>query len=526
MSSTGEAVSLDGTGRPNAGVLRDGTFVSLSELRARSLRAAAGLRALGVGRGDVIAILMRNDHEYFEAAFAATALGAVAVPINWHGSAEEVAYVVSDSEAKVLIGHADLLHGLGRAISRDVTVLGVETPRSIAAAYDIPSSSTTLPDDVLEWGTWRDGFAAIGDADSNDPGTMIYTSGTTGRPKGVRRLMGTSDPAAVSAYYRDAFHVFGLWPQMRTVITGPMYHSAPYTYSLTAARLMEGFIVLQERFEPEALLALIEQHRITSLYMVPTMFVRLLRLPPAVRQRYDLSSLVNVSHTAAPCPPEVKRALMEWLGPIVSEFYGSTEAGLVAGCTGEEWLTHPGTVGRPLASCTIQIVENDGLAPVGQPGEIYVRAAGITDFTYQGKPESRAEIERDGLVTCGDVGYLDDDGYLYICDRVRDMIISGGVNIYPAEIEACLMQLDGIADCAVFGVPDDEFGESVAAAVQVLPGATLTERDIQEHVRAHLASFKTPRLIEFHEKLPREDTGKMFKRKLRAPHWEHVGRSI
>jgi long-chain acyl-CoA synthetase len=326
----------------------------------------------------------------------------------------------------------------------------------------------------------------------------------------VRRIAGTGDAATVADYYADSFRVFGAWPQMRTVIPGPMYHSAPYAYATTAARSLDGFLVLQDRFDPEELLALVERYAITSLYLVPTMFVRLLRLSREVRDRYDLSSLRNVSHTAAPCPPEVKRGMIEWLGPIITEFYGSTEVGLVAGCNSEEWLAHPGTVGRPLATCTIKILDENGIVEPGEVGEIFMRAGGFTDFTYEGRPQSRAEVEREGLITGGDVGYFDEEGYLFICDRVRDMIISGGVNIYPIEIEACLLQLEGVADCAVFGIPDPEFGEAVAAAVQLTSGASLSVDEIQAHVRAHLSAFKVPTVVQFHEILPREDSGATF----------------
>jgi long-chain acyl-CoA synthetase len=509
-----------------AGILRGDVFVDANELNRRVLRAAAGLRSLGVGAGDRIGLLLRNDHEFFEAAMAASAVGAAPVPINWHGSPEEVAYVVRDSGSRVLVAHADLLSHVRDALSSDLTVLGVTTPPSIAAAYSVSPEHAALAADVIEWATWRDGFEPLDQLHAGEPTTMIYTSGTTGHPKGVRRIPGTHDAANAPDYIADVVRLFGLWPGVRTIIPGPMYHSAPYAYALSAARSYDGFVVLQDRFDPEELLALVVRHRITSIYMVPTMFVRLLRLAPEIRARYDLTSLRHVSHTAAPCPPDVKRELIEWLGPIVYEFYGSTEVGLIVGCDSEEWLAHPGTVGKALASCDIEIIGEDGPRPVGESGEVFVRAQGHTDFTYEGRSDARAEVERDGLITCGDVGFFDEDGFLYLCDRVRDMIISGGVNIYPIEIEACLLKLPGIADCAVFGIPDDEFGESIVAAVKLEPGATLSQSDVQDHVREHLARFKVPKLVTFHESLPREDSGKMFKRKLRAPYWESVGRSI
>lgn len=509
-----------------AGILRGDEFVDTEELNRRALKAASGLRSLGVGTGDRIGLLLRNDHEYFEAAMAAAAIGAAPVPINWHGSPEEVAYVVGDSSSRVLVAHADLLTNIRDALPVDVAVLGVPTPPSIAAKYGVTPDRAALASDVIEWAQWRDAFEPLDQVHAGELTTMIYTSGTTGHPKGVRRIPGTHDAAIAPDYIADVVRLFGLWPGVRTIIPGPMYHSAPYAYAMSAARTYDGFVVLQDRFDPEELLALIERHRITSIYMVPTMFVRLLRLAPEVRARYDLSSLRHVSHTAAPCPPDVKRELIEWLGPIVSEFYGSTEVGLIVGCDSDEWLAHPGTVGKALASCDIEIIGEDGPRPAGESGEVFVRAKGHTDFTYEGKSDARDEVERDGLITCGDVGFFDEDGFLYLCDRVRDMIISGGVNIYPIEIEACLLKLPGVADCAVFGIPDDEYGESIVAAVKLEPDVSLSQSDLQAHVREHLAGFKVPKLVTFHDSLPREDSGKMFKRKLRAPYWEGVGRSI
>jgi long-chain acyl-CoA synthetase len=526
MSQAEESIEYLGDDDTVAGVLRGDVFVTLEELMLRARRAATGLRMLGVEPGGSVALLLRNDHEFFEAAFAASAIGAATVPINWHGSAEEVAYVVNDARAVVLVAHADLLHHDRDTLPPSVTILAVATPPSIAERFEIDGALTTVPPDVTEWSTWRDGFEELHDAFIGDPLSMIYTSGTTGHPKGVRRLPGTNDGSQAVDYLTQVTKLFGAWSGMRTIIAGPMYHSAPYAYALVAARGYGAFLVLEDRFDPEEFLALIEQYQITSLYMVPTMFVRLLRLSPEIRSRYDLSTLRHVSHTAAPCPPDVKRAMIEWWGPIIDEFYGSTEVGFITGCTSEEWLAHPGTVGRPLPSSDVRVFNEDGPVAAGESGEVFVRAQANSDFTYFGKSEARAEVEREGLITCGDIGFLDSDGFLYLCDRARDMIISGGVNIYPIEIEACLLKLPGVADCAVFGIPDDEYGESIAAAIKLDEGATLSADEIRGHVRAHLAGFKVPRVVTFHESLPREDSGKMFKRKLRQPYWENAGRSI
>ena len=355
---------------------------------------------------------------------------------------------------------------------------------------------------------------------------MIYTSGTTGNPKGVRRSdMGPAAAQLVAAMVRDVFGI-ALDRVVRTVITGPLYHSAPNAYGLYAVR-MGGLAVLQPRFGAEELLRLIEQYRITHLHMVPTMFLRLLRLPQEVKRRYDLSSLEWVVHGAAPCPADVKQAMIEWWGPVIYEYYGATETGIATFHTSEEALRKPGTVGRPPPGGTVRIYGADGrVLPTGEVGEIYLWLEGFPDFTYHGQDEKRREIGRDGLVTLGDVGYLDEDGYLFICDRARDMVISGGVNIYPAEIEAALLAMPGVRDCAVFGIPDEEYGEKLCAHIEPDSAARLDAAEVEAFLRGRLADFKVPRSIAFEATLPREDSGKIMKRTLREPYWVNAGRRI
>ncbi len=301
-----------------------------------------------------------------------------------------------------------------------------------------------------------------------------------------------------------------------------MYHTAPNVYALAAA--MQGMdMTLMERFDAEQFLRIVQEHGVTVVQMVPTMFIRMLALDEQQRSRYDLSSLRTVVHAAAPCPPEVKRAMIDWLGPIVEEYYGGTETGPVVSCNSEEWLAHPGTVGRPIEHAVVRILDEQGSElPRGQSGEVYMWLDIWPDFTYAGDDAKRRSVERGGLISCGDIGYLDEDGYLYLNDRRNDMVISGGVNIYPAEIEACLLSLPGVRDCAVFGIPDDEFGEAIAAHVELHDGFALDAEDVRGHVRTRLAAYKTPRVVEFDEALPREDSGKIFKRRLRDPYW--VGR--
>lgn len=513
---------MTGVGGQRAGVLRGDEFVSTEELLARAKRAATGLAAAGVGRGDAVAALMRNDHPLFELSFATAILGASTVPINWHGKAGEIAYVLTDCKAKALVGHADLLREVPELAGDPARpAIWVPTPSAIGDAHGVDPARRDLPAGTIAWSRWLEQFEPIAaDGPASPMSTMVYTSGTTGNPKGVRRTghRGVVERDALNESLKAPYMAGALQPGMRCLVTGPMYHSAPNAFGLLAARL-EGLAVLPPRFDPEQLLALVERHRITHLSLVPTMFVRLLRLPEGIRARYDLSSLEFVSHTAAPCPVDVKRRMIEWWGPIIWESYGATEIGGVTACGSEEWLAHPGTVGRPLPGATVRVY-GDGGRPLGpgEVGDIYAHHRLTGDFTYEGNAAARAEVERDGLVTCGDVGYFDADGYLFLCDRKRDMVISGGVNIYPAEIEACLLTRRGVGDCAVYGIPDEEFGESLCAAVEVEPGAVLSVDDVRDHVRSHLAGFKVPKVVVFVDRLPRDDSGKVVKRTLQAAH--------
>ena len=352
----------------------------------------------------------------------------------------------------------------------------------------------------------------------------MYTSGTTGRPKGVvRTSLGDDQREAVRARLAD---IFGVGDGERTLIPAPLYHSAPSGYAHAAAvRGMD--MTLMRSFDAEGFLALVAEHRVTVVQMVPTMFVRLLALPEHVRRSYDVSSLRWVLHGAAPCAPAVKRAMIDWLGPIIVEYYGATETGPITFATSEQWLAHPGTVGRPIDGATVKVLDAEGRElPRGESGEIYMWLDVWPDFTYSHDPAKRRAVERAGLVSCGDIGYLDDDGFLHLNDRRSDMVISGGVNIYPAEIEACLLSLAGVRDCAVFGIPDDEYGEALAAHVQLEPGSALTPDQLREHVRANLAAYKTPRVVRVSDSLPREDSGKIFKRRLREPYWAGRARAI
>ena len=500
--------------------------LSQGQLLDRVSRAAAGFSAMGVGVEDTVAIMLRNDFPFFEASMAANFVGAHAVPINWHFQADEVGYILRDSWAKALVVHADLLPKMQSGIPPDTQVFVVSTPPEIQAAYGIAPEQCAPPTALREWNDWVGQQKPLALGPPPPPSSMIYTSGTTGNPKGVRRERWTEKSAAKLAEMVAVGFGFVTGKEFRTVVTGPMYHAAPNTYGLYAVK--SGALgVLQSRFDPEDLLQLIERYRITHLHMVPTMFVRLLKLPDETKRKYDLSSLEFVVHAAAPCPPEVKRQMIEWWGPVINEYYGATETGVAVFHTSEEALRKPGTVGRPISGGAVRIYDDDGnaLGP-NQAGEVYLRVEGFPDFTYNLQDDKRREIERDGMVTVGDVGYLDEDGYLFLCDRKRDMVISGGVNIYPAEIETALIAMPGVHDCAVFGIPDEEYGEALCAVVEPEPGAALTADGVSEFLAARLARYKTPKVIEFSSELPREDSGKIFKRKLRAPYWEKAGRQI
>ena len=506
------------------GVISGARRSSLEALEARVRRIASGLAALGVGQGDCVAILMRNDIAFMGASYGAQALGAYAVPVNWHFKAEEIAYILGDSAARVLVGHADLLAPIAACLPGNVAVIAVSTPPEVAVAYGIapvPASSVARAHDYDQWierQAPRPGPAQPASL------TMFYTSGTTGHPKGVRRPAPTAEQMV--AIERQRRTVFGIKPGIRCVVPGPLYHSAPNAFAMRAGRVAE-LMVLMPRFDPVGLLDLIERERLDTMFMVPTMFIRLLKLPEAVRRKFDLSSLRFVIHAAAPCPPEVKRAMIDWWGLVINEFYGSTESSAVTLATSADTLKKPSTVGRVVDGAELRILDGEGrILPAGEVGEIFTRFASLPDFTYHNNPQERAAIDRDGFITSGDVGYLDDDGYLFLCDRKRDMVISGGVNIYPAEIEAALHAMPGVKDCAVFGIPDAEFGEALMAVVEPLEGAAIAAADVRAHLKAHLADYKVPKAIEIARDLPREDSGKIFKRRLRDPYWQGAGRRI
>ncbi|MCA1386142.1 MULTISPECIES: acyl-CoA synthetase [unclassified Bradyrhizobium] len=494
---------------------------SHSDVADRAMRIAGGLARLGIREGDSVCILMRNEIAFVEVTHGVMQLGAYAVPVNWHFKRQEIEYIVADSGAQVLIGHADLLHQLERDASNKL-VLSIATPPELIAAYNIHPALLAMPGFARDFERWIADQPSCAALPAAQPTTMIYTSGTTGHPKGVRRVPPTGEQAAGLEDIRAILY----GPGARALVPGPLYHSAPNFFGIWFSR-RGGALVLMPRFEPEELLRLIEAEKIDTILMVPTMFVRLMQLPESVRMKYDLSSLRHVVHGAAPCPSEVKRGMIEWWGPIIHEFYGSTEAGAVTFATSLDWLQKPGTVGTPLRHVELRVVGVHGqVLPAGEVGEIYSCNTSFPRFTYHNRPEKLVEMDQEGFIASGDLGFVDAHGYLFLCDRLHNVVISGGVNIYPAEIEAALHMVQGVHDCAVFGIPDAEFGEALMAVVEPQPGTMLNVLDIREKLKTVLADYKVPREIEIRTRLPREDSGKIFKRQLRDPYWEQSGRRI
>ncbi len=491
-----------------------------AELDERVNRAIHALRQAGIGPGDTISVVSANCNEWFEIAFACSCSGVTFVPVNWHLVAREIAYIVDDSGSKALICSHQFL---------DTATAALDSCPDVGLALVIGAPTTGRFENYEE-------FLATGSPDEPDDqafgGPMFYTSGTTGHPKGVRSTLSSmpvgSDPAIwqlVGAGFADLVEGDGV-----TVLCGPFYHSAQWAYSFLPM-IVGSATVMQHKYDSAALLRLIDEYGATNVHLVPTQMKRLVDLPDDVKSRFDGSSLQLVLHGAAPCPPLVKQAMIDWWGPVINEYYGSTEGSVITMIDSKQWMAKGGSVGPPMPGKEILVVGDDGsrLGP-NESGTLYFRDAMGMDFEYHNAPDKTVTSHLEpGVFTTGDVGYLDDDGYLWLSDRKIDMIISGGVNIYPAEIEGVLAGHPLVADAAVIGIPNDDFGEEVKAIVVANDGVAADDelREVlSAYARQQLAGYKVPRTFDFVDELPQTGTGKVQKAKLRAPYWEGRERQI
>ncbi len=497
-------------------IAESGRVVTYAELDATANRLSNFFRSIGLQQGDHVAFCLENRPEVLPIIWGAHYAGLYYTAISSRLTADELAYIVEDSGSRVLISSpykaeqlasiAGRLQHLDRRLSVGGAIDGFESFEDAIAA----SSSEPLPARV-------------------EAQPMLYSSGTTGRPKGVKPSFadaplgrGEALTALVSLLFEGKDDSVYLSP-------APLYHAAPLRYCMQFHRL-GATVVVMERFDAEGALAAIERHRVTHSQWVPTMFVRMLKLPEATRARYDLSSLRCAVHAAAPCPIAVKEQIIEWFGPVVHEYYAGTEGNGFAYCNSEEWLAHKGTVGRPIR-CEVHIVDDEGNeVPVGEEGTVYFGGGNLQRFEYHNDPDkTAASFLGNGWSTLGDIGRVDDDGYLYLTDRKANMIISGGVNIYPQETENVLTTHPKVMDVAVFGVPNDDFGEEVKAVVQPVDMTDAGEalaRELIAFCRQHLADVKCPRSVDFRDELPRHPTGKLYKRLLKDEYWQGSERRI
>nr|WP_310523789.1 acyl-CoA synthetase [Polymorphobacter sp.] len=480
-----------------------GEVMTYAQLEARSNRVAQLLRVHGLVRGDTIALLMVNCPDYLAICWGAQRAGIVFVAMSTKLTADEAGYIVADSAVKMVFASA-ALGAVAAAAAPDVAAR-FAVGGAVAWFADFDVALAAMPEGRI--------------ADESCGRDMLYSSGTTGRPKGVRGPLPEGPLDAVDALSGLVGMLYQFAPGMVYLSPAPLYHAAPLRYCMAVQRY-GGTVVVMERFEPEAYLALVEKHRVTHSQLVPTMFVRMLKMDAAARTAHDLSSLKVAIHAAAPCPVDVKRAMIDWWGPVIYEYYSATEGAGFTTITPQEWLAKPGSVGKSILGEIRVLGDDDSVLPAGETGRIYF--ANGPKFQYHNDAEKTASVTGEHGATFGDIGHVDADGYLFLTDRAAFMIISGGVNVYPQEAENALTLHPEVADVAVFGVPDAEMGEAVKAVVQPRDMARAgpeLEAELIAFVRARLSHVKCPKSIDFMVELPRHDTGKLYKRLLKDKYW-------
>lgn len=478
--------------------------MTFGDLEARANRLAHLFRKAGLRQGAAVAILMENNEHIHAVMWAARRSGLYYVPINTHLTAAEAAYIVDNSNAVAIVGSAVLRPTLER--------LADHLPRGL------PDLLIIADDDLDGWLRYPECVARKPNTpidDEREGDILQYSSGTTGRPKGIKRELPDLPPAQAAILLGPLLSVLGIGHTAVYLSPAPLYHTAPSVWSMSV-QAVGATTVVMETFDPEGCLEAIQRYRVTQGQFVPAMFARMLKLPTPVHDSYDMSSIVRVVHAAAPCPVDIKKQMIDWWGPIVDEFYASSEGAGITYITAEEWLVHPGSVGRPMLGTAHILGENGDELPAGGVGEIFFE--GGYSFEYlNDATKTDASKNESGWATVGDIGYLNDEGYLFLTDRRHHMIISGGVNIYPQEAENMLISHPKVMDAAVFGIPDAEMGQSVKAVVQTVDPADRTDEFADELVawlRKHLAHYKCPRSISFEAQLPRSDAGKLYKQEL------------
>jgi len=481
-------------------------------------KLATVLRSKGLQTGGVVAILLRNDVRQFEIIEACRYLEISFVPLNWHATGSEIQHILTDSGASVLIAHADLAIAAINKLTDRVCILVYPTPENIIASYNIKKQDNAVLESRSENMTsLLKNANPITTGIKPFRGIFSYTSGSTGRPKGIRRQVVQSQSDPYSVYEQLARTLLKLEKGDRFYVSAPIYHSAPNALSLCCIAARDVDMYIEPKFEAERFLAHIEQFKITHTYIVPTMMIRLLKLPKEVKEKYNISSLKFGISSGSAWPSDIKQAMVDWFGPIFYESYGASEIGFMTLISSEEAIKKPGSVGKILAGGSIKILDDDkNELAVGESGSIYIKLPMFGDFAYTNSAENEIDDRYEGHTTVGDIGYVDAQGYLYINDRKKDMIISGGANIFPAEIEAAMIEMPQILDCAIFGIADKEFGEKVVAAVTCQVGHSLSLQQVHAFLDGKISRFKYPRQLDIHDSLPREDSGKVFKQRLKV----------